>query len=72
MMSQESLHIFQLVKIKIPYNQGWPGNTGGRNSQWQVLVITVPGNTPNFVKVGNTGKYVSLVLFLLQFSVMFV
>ena len=31
-----------------------------------------PGKYSNFVKVGNTGKYETLVLFLLKFSVMFV
>ena len=36
--------------------QGWPVNTGGGNSQRKLPVITVLGNTPNFCKVGNTGK----------------
>ena len=50
-----------IIKKVYPYilntDQGWPGNTGGGNSQWYLPVITVLGNTPNFGKVRNTGKY---------------
>ena len=34
-------------------------------------VITVLGNTPNFGKVGNTGKYEILELFELKYSAIF-
>ena len=34
-------------------------------------VITVLGNTPNFGKVGNTGKYEILALFELKYAAIF-
>ena len=43
--------------ISLLVYQGWLVNTGGGNSQRLLPVITVLGNTPNFGKVGNTGKY---------------
>ena len=48
--------------------QGWPGIC-----QWWEFpaVITVLGNTPNFAKEGNTGKYEILELFLLKYSFIF-
>ena len=40
----------------------------GKCLWWEFrAVITVLGNTPNFAKVGNTGKYEILELFLLNF-----
>ena len=51
--------------------QGWPVNTGGRNSQRLLPVITVMGNTPEFGIVGNTGKYEILELFKLKYSAIF-
>ena len=35
------------------------------------VVITVLGNTPNFGKVGNTGKYQILELFELKYAAIF-
>ena len=35
------------------------------------VVITVLGNTPNFGKVGNTGKYKILELFELKYAAIF-
>ena len=38
---------------------------------YELPVITVLGNTPNLAKVGNTGKYETLELFLQKYYVMF-
>ena len=35
------------------------------------MVITVLGNTPNFGKVGNTGKYEILELFELEYAAIY-
>ena len=55
----------------IVVKQGWPVNTGGGNSQWSLPVITVLGNTPNFGKVGDTGKYEIFELFELKYAAIF-
>ena len=44
----------------------------GKYRWWEFpAVTTVLGNTQNFAKVGNTGKYEILELFLLKYSFMF-